>query len=301
MKKNLTKIMTAAQKPISDIKKVKYFDDLTITAASHKHFPCAIQHRRTECQPDRFSLEMLLNGEVDLLLDSARIRLRPPCVFWIGDHHKYFQFELVPGQHYDHWWIDFSGERGRRIYESLTSAFPDSFVRVENYQDIRKIFEHFARKFKVARRPAASARDVILIEQLLLELSELVRPAELSPENDPHGILSLAEQIRNAPFEPYDLRELAKRSGLSYVHFRTLFKANLGESVWQYILKQQMLTAGVLLKSHQFRIGELSDYCGFSDLGSFSRAFKRYYHLSPKQWLSGQHSPSNATKKGEKK
>ena len=63
MKKNLTKIMDVAQKPISDIKKVKYFDDLTITAASHKHFPCAIQHRRTECQPDRFSLEMLLNGE----------------------------------------------------------------------------------------------------------------------------------------------------------------------------------------------------------------------------------------------
>ena len=56
----------------------------------------------------------------------------------------------------------------------------------------------------------------------------------------------------------------------------------------EYILNQQMLTAGVLLKSRQFRIGELSDYCGFSDLGSFSRAFKRYYRLSPKQWLRSQ-------------
>ena len=62
-------------------------------------------------------------------------------------------------------------------------------------------------------------------------------------------------------------------------------------SVWQYILNQQMLTAGVLLKSRQFRIGELSDYCGFSDLGSFSRAFKRYYHLSPNQWLRSQADP----------
>ena len=289
--KYLAKMMNRQKKPETTIKNVKYFDDLTISAAFHQRFPCHIQHRKTVCQPDRFSLEMIMNGNVDLLLDSVRVRLEAPCVFWIGDHHKTFQFELIPGQHYDHWWIDFSGERGRRIYESLTEACPGSFIRLENSRDIRKVFEHFAGKFKVARRPAPSARDVILVEQLILELSEAVGKAGLSAENDPHGIQRLAEQIRNAPFERYDLRELAKAAGLSYVHFRALFKARLGTSVWQYILNQQMLTAGVLLKSRQFRIGELSDYCGFSDLGSFSRAFKRYYRLSPKQWLRSQADP----------
>ena len=72
------------KKPETNIKYVKYFDGLTISAAFHLRFPCHIQHRKTACQPDRFSLEMVMNGDVDLNLDSVRVRLEAPCVFRIG-------------------------------------------------------------------------------------------------------------------------------------------------------------------------------------------------------------------------
>ena len=55
----------------------------------------------------------------------------------------------------------------------------------------------------------------------------------------------------------------------------------------QYILKQQMQTAGELLKSGQFRIGEPADYCGFNNIASFTRSFKHYYRVSPRKWLAG--------------
>ena len=119
-------------------------------------------------------------------------------------------------------------------------------------------------------------------------MREIVRQTQQGNQpdvNDPHGLQTLAEQIDNAPFEKYDPPLLAKNAGLSYMHFRALFKQLHGESVWQYILKQRMLTAGELLKGGQFRVGELADYCGFPDLGSFTRAFKRFYRMSPRQWL----------------
>ena len=283
--KDLAKTMILSLAETNNIKNVKYFSDLQITSAFRRKFPCQIQHRKNECRKNRFSLEMILNGEVDLLLEDHRIRLTGPCLFWIGDRHKYFQYELLPGISYEHCWIDFAGERGRRIYDSLSEAYPDSYIPLEDTRSILPVFEYFARKFKNPRRPDSSADDVFLIEQLMREIIRKTHQEKLPDLNDPHGLRALAEQITNVPFEKYDPAQLAKEAGLSYVHFRNLFKQLHGESVWQYILKQRMLTAGELLKGGQFRIGELADYCGFPDQGSFTRAFKRFYRMSPRQWL----------------
>ena len=284
--KYLSKMMNPMQMQTSAIKNVKYFCDLQITASFHRKFSCQQQHRKTECLKNRFSLEMILNGEVDLLLDAERIHLQGPCLFWIGDHHQHFQYEPIPGSDYEHLWIDFTGERGRRIYESLSAACPDSHFRLGSVNKLLPTFEYFARKFQTARRPDSLAEDVCLIEQLMLEIVREINLANPREMNDPYHLLALAEQIKNAPFERYVPQQLAKDTGLSYVHFRTLFKEVHGDTIHQFILKQQMQTAGELLKSGQFRIGELADYCRFPDLPSFTRAFKRYYKVSPKQWLA---------------
>ena len=283
--KDLAKIMIPSPSGQGGIKNVKYFSDLQITAAFHRKYPCHLPHRKSECLKNRFSLEMILNGEVDLLLDDVRLRLAGPCLFWIGDRHKFFQYELIPGTCYEHLWIDFTGERGRRIYESLFEAYPDSHIPLANPKTILPVFEGFARKFKKPRRPDASAEDVVPIEQLMREIIRQTLQENQPDLNDPHGLRALAEQIRNAPFEKYDPPRLAKDAGLSYVHFRALFKQLHGESLWQYVLKQRMLTAGELLKGGQFRVGELADYCGFPDPGSFTRAFKRFYRMAPRQWM----------------
>lgn len=262
---------------------VNYFDDLKIHAAFHRKFPCNIIHRKTECRKNTFSLEMIFNGEVNLILDDRKINLKSPCLFWIGDNTKYFQYELIPDISYDHYWIDFSGERGRRIYNSLCTAFPDSFVQLKYEKNIKSIFEYFTHKFQVARKPASTPEDIIKIEQIMSELITDINKSDYDSD-DPYKIKKLAEQISNSPFEKYNLPELAEQANLSYVHFRYLFKNTIGMPLKQYILEQQMLTAGELLKSRQFRIGELADYCGFDDITAFTRAFKRFYGISPKEY-----------------
>ena len=267
-----------------NIKNVKYFDDLKITAAFHRKFPCEIIHRRTPLRRGAFSLELILNGDVNLYLDDQKYRLTAPCLFWIGDHHQTFQFELIPGECYDHYWIDFFGDRGRRIYESLCEAFPGPCLPVHSLKNILQIFEYFSKEFKLAKTPASKGDEVVLIEQLV---SEVIKQGDRSAESgqDIYRIEELAEKIRKSPFEKYDLKKLAEERKLSYIHFRALFKDKTGKSIRQFILASQMQTAGDLLKNREFRIGELAEYCGYPDISSFTRSFKRYYGLSPKQWL----------------
>ena len=82
----------------------------------------------------------------------------------------------------------------------------------------------------------------------MLEIVREINLANPREMNDPYHLLALAEQIKNAPFERYVPQQLAKDMGLSYVHFRTLFKEVHGDTIHQFILKQQMQTAGELLK-----------------------------------------------------
>ena len=287
--KYLAKMMNFNTGQPQSIKNVKYFDDLTICAAFCRRFPCEMNHRKIVCRKGYYSLELLLNGSVFLTMDDKKLLLEGPCIFWIGDDTESFQYELIPGVSYDHYWIDFCGERGRRIYDCLQQAAPDSHLPLTKVTNILRLFETFAGKFKIARSPVSCAEDVFLVEQLMLEITMQAGRSH-TDEQDPYGIRNLLDQIRQAPFANYNLPALAAERGVSYIHFRTLFRQIAGIPMRQFIMEQQMLAAGTLLKSRKFRIGELADYCGFPDITSFTRAFRRYYSKSPKQWLAEQNN-----------
>lgn len=281
--KKLSKMIKLPDPRPQNLQNVKYFSDLQIHCAFQRKYPCGIPHRRIVCRPDCYSLEMIRTGEVFLFLDDDKIHLKGPCIFWIGDHHKSFQFEIIAGKSYEHLWIDFTGERGRRIYESLCEGCPEHYIGLKTEKNIFPVFEKIVKKYRVARHPSSSPQDILLLEQLMMELSS--QKEEDPVEMNPFGLPFFVEMIKNAPFEKNDPRYFAASAGISYVYFRKKFKEYTGESFRQFTLKQQMLTAGKLLKSGQFRINELADYCNFPDLPSFSRTFKRFYHMSPREYL----------------
>ena len=275
----------------SCITNVNYFRDFAVTAAYHKKFLCDIRINQTakhgiHCKENCYSLELILTGEVYLHLDKKPpLYLKAPAVFWIGDHSKEFYFTSLPGKSYEHLWIDFTGERGRRIYESLCAAYPDSCFVPDDLENILPVFEYFAEKFKLARRPSSTPEDALLVETLLFELIRSTGK-NISAKGGREEIFhAIAGNIRTAPFEKYDIQELAASTGLSSVHFRALFKKIFGEPLKQYILTQQMLAAAELLKNSQFRIGELAEYCGFPCASSFCRTFRKFHGVSPKVFL----------------
>lgn len=288
--KNYTKTMISTLSKKSSITNVNYFRDFAITAAYHKKFLCDIRlnyarKNGIRCRKNYYSLELILTGEVYLHLDKAApIHLKGPVIFWIGDSTSEFYFSSVPGKSYEHFWIDFTGERGKRIYDSLCEAYPDSHFAPDDLENILPLFEYFAEKFSGSRHPTSSPEDTVLIELLLFELVRSTGKIFSSAE-DPRGIKGIANHIKTAPFEKYDVKNLAESASLSIVHFRAKFKKTTGKSLKQYILEQQILAAAELLKSGQFRIGELAEYCNFHCASSFCRSFRKYHKISPKAFM----------------
>ncbi|MCB0599043.1 MAG: helix-turn-helix transcriptional regulator [Lewinellaceae bacterium] len=77
------------------------------------------------------------------------------------------------------------------------------------------------------------------------------------------------------------LQEVARQACLSPYHFHRTFKAAFGCSPMRWFRRRKLGKARELLQSGQFSISEVALGCGYADLATFSKAFKREWGVSP--------------------
>ncbi len=82
----------------------------------------------------------------------------------------------------------------------------------------------------------------------------------------------------------FDYQKLAELCDMSYSYFRRLFKECMKMTLTEYITERKILYAKELLVSGVYRIGEIADLVGFTDIYYFSRVFKKVVGMSPKQY-----------------
>ena len=85
--------------------------------------------------------------------------------------------------------------------------------------------------------------------------------------------------------EKISIPELAALCDVSESHFRRMFKSYTGRSPVRYRNWQLMERACRMLGSGVMNVGEVATALGFSDIYTFSQAFKREIGVSPKQYV----------------
>ncbi len=78
-----------------------------------------------------------------------------------------------------------------------------------------------------------------------------------------------------------NIESVAKESSISEYHFYRLFKQILGVSPYQYVTQKKLEFAKHLLKDKSLSLTDIAMICGFADLSSFSKSFKKYFGVSP--------------------
>ncbi|MBO6514966.1 MAG: AraC family transcriptional regulator [Bacteroidia bacterium] len=82
--------------------------------------------------------------------------------------------------------------------------------------------------------------------------------------------------------EEINVSKLANISGFSLYHFHRIFKANVRESPYDFLLRLRLEKAIFLLKyRRQLSIAEVGYESGFSSPENFSRLFKERYEVTP--------------------
>lgn len=81
------------------------------------------------------------------------------------------------------------------------------------------------------------------------------------------------------------LHGVAARLNVSPSYFSTLFKADTGYAFSDYLYRYRMNIARSLLQGGQHKIYEIGEQVGYTDVVQFSKRFKQFYGMSPRQML----------------
>jgi AraC-like DNA-binding protein len=80
------------------------------------------------------------------------------------------------------------------------------------------------------------------------------------------------------------VEDIASFCGLNRSYFGKIFKKAVGKTPQEFLTNYRMIKATELLKLTQLSIGDISNAIGYADQLHFSRAFKKIYGMSPRDW-----------------
>lgn len=92
---------------------------------------------------------------------------------------------------------------------------------------------------------------------------------------------SIREYIDKNYMENLTLSEIAEQFHISYSHLSKTFHETYGVSFQKYLISKRMSYAEKLLQSQNLGLQEIADAVGYHNVFNFSRAFKKYFGVSP--------------------
>ena len=96
---------------------------------------------------------------------------------------------------------------------------------------------------------------------------------------------SASDFMRDHWFANPGLEDIARQACLSPYHFHRSFLEAFGEPPMTWFRKLKMDKARDMLTQNKLTVSEVAIACGFSDVFSFSKTFKRMYAVSPSRLL----------------
>lgn len=258
---------------------MNYFNDLQFVAADILE---NYNQPLDRCCPDIYTVELILNGEMVHGIDGGpQEKITRPAVFWHHPAHSYQYGPLTPDGGWQHHWVSFRGERGRRLLEEgFMPLSPRGFIYISQPLAVARIFQLLLDKTSQPM-PQAQAEGVVLLEQLLCLCMEQSRGTE-----DPcsERMATLCDHLRHTPCPDVSFPKEAQTMGLSYSHFRRLFRQHAGRSPHDYLLHCRMQYAAEALKDLTRPVKQIAAETGYDDPAQFSKLFRQKIGLSPRQF-----------------
>ncbi len=123
---------------------------------------------------------------------------------------------------------------------------------------------------------------VRLVGAVCGSLNSLPKAQRSPTARDEKRVARAIRRIEANPGERLSLDELAAEAASSPWHFLRVFEQVVGVTPGQYILRERLRRAAVLLRNSDTGIAAIALECGFGDLSTFNRHFRRALGASPR-------------------
>ena len=262
---------------------MNYFDDLSFVNFGHaKKSDSRAEGRFFE---GYYGIQFLYRGSMYARTGNNPLEYADEPSVFITFPGPAFDYGSPEGKLRSHAYVCFRGERVKRYLSDglMTPRETQLFRRLRNPEGF---FRQMCNLFQMLRVPGdvPHARAVLLLEDLLVQIQEQPMLTEKLYNRYMNDLLSLRDRIAMKPLLEWDFRQEAGRMGLSYVHFRRIFKQTVGLAPGAFLLECRLRHAEELLVSSHVRIADAALECRFNDVYHFSRIFKKHCGHSPTEF-----------------
>ena len=189
-------------------------------------------------------------------------------------------------------WLEFDGLRVAEYMDNAGMGFSQPIYRPQSAalgQQVRDTMLYIANH--------SEASTLHLIGHLCLFLDGFIQSS--STRRELHGgqlrdfyIQEAVTYMEHNYQREITVEEIADVCKLNRSYFSKLFKENMGCPPQEFLIRLRLSKATELMKTTANSIGDISTLCGYPNQLHFSRAFKKRYGVSPREWRL-QNQPQN--------
>ncbi|GGH39377.1 helix-turn-helix transcriptional regulator [Paenibacillus segetis] len=204
-----------------------------------------------------------------------------------------FIYRPYEEQYYGHYaeqkfisyWVHFTGYGVDELLLNAKLAEDGPFfVGINN--DIAAIFEDMMNELR-DKKASYELASASLLSYLLALISRLIEQgSDVRANSNRAEIYDTIKYIHDNYAQEIYVTKLAEIAYLSTDRYTTLFKITTGTTPLQYINRFRLEKACELMKHTHLNIQQISNLVGFEDQLYFSRMFKKYYHVTPSEYLT---------------
>lgn len=193
----------------------------------------------------------------------------------------YIADEQIP---WEYVWLEFDGLRAKEAVQ-LTGLNIDQPVYKAKIKESAQIMRD--EMLYIVNHKNDSSFHLIghlyLFIDALIRSSNLIQPRKETSLKDfyiKEAVSFIEQHFQNE----ITVEDIADFCGLNRSYFGKIFHECIGKSPQNFLITYRMLKAAELLKLTNLSIADIGNAVGYSNQLHFSRAFKKIYGISPRQW-----------------
>ena len=226
-----------------------------------------------------YAVEFVFSGKFKLELGGKSYELSPGSVFAYTPR-TYHKIEVQKAGSHVKYFADFSGKNSIKI---LRDAGLDKGPL--SVTDLNKCMEIFELMVDCVHYDPKDAKNISvkLLEILALFIRQNSRK---HLKND--GAYDIYSRCRNLIVREYEslskIEDVAAKCAVSSAYLSRLFKKYSEENPYKFLTRLKMNKAASMLLNGNASVKECSACVGFDDQYHFSKAFKKFYGVSPSEF-----------------
>lgn len=195
-------------------------------------------------------------------------------------------FYTEANQLYDSYIEAFALERKRCFYEYSGVFYVEDATEEQQENGYLLQNDDFIQRLVAAMRQNQRSLVKEIQTELIRYGEQILQQVHLSKNSSNSAIVRRTKEYIKAHYQDDELclEQIADALDVNLQYMCFLFKKQTDTTIGAYILQTRMEMAGRLFQRTNYNVTEVAQRVGFFDVSYFSKCFKKYFGVSPKQY-----------------